>query len=101
MPFTPQADREKMKAYTIAELEANSEILGVKPGDRCFVEYKRMLGAWFESSRWTTADRLLSSIYPDPQIRARFLAYLVFFNFYVMPYEEIKRLENGEVEVDE
>jgi hypothetical protein len=68
------------------------------PGDRCYVEYRRLIAAWKQNPRWTTADQLLGWLYPNPIKRAYFLAFLVFFALKVMPYEIQKIRENGDVE---
>jgi hypothetical protein len=66
------------------------------PGDRCYLEYKKMLGMWRTSSKWTTVDQILEEFIVDEAERAFFLAFLVFFALHVMPYEIKKREENGE-----
>lgn len=66
-------------------------------GDRCYVEYKRIMTAWRSNPRWTTVDQLLVWIYPNPVKRAFFLAFLVFFSTHVLNYEEIKKKENGDI----
>lgn len=72
-------------------------------GDRCFLQYKFMLDKWRASPRWTTADELYAYVLDNnmPELdwqRAKELAWAVFFNLHVMPYELQKRKENGEVE---
>lgn len=72
-----------------------------EPGDRCYVYYKQMVQKWKASPRWTTAD----SIYRDVLLHnftvedraAIELAWQVFFNLYVLPYELLKREEQGDV----
>lgn len=81
----------------------------VEVGDRCFVFYREMLRAWRVSPRWTTAHE----IYKDMRNRthgeyckdrvlddmvAQELAWQVFFQLHVMPYELQKRTLNGEVD---
>jgi len=85
-------------------------------GDRCFLHYREMLRAWRTSPRWTTAhelyrdmvmrpgldmpdflDKALDSDYKDDRA-ARELAWQVFFSLHVLPYEILKRTENGEVD---
>jgi hypothetical protein len=67
-------------------------------GDRCYVEYRRMIQAWKDNPRWTTADQLLTWLYPNPIKRAYLLAFLVFFAMRILPYEIQKIKENGDIE---
>lgn len=67
------------------------------PGDLCYVYYKFMMEEWKNSPRWTTVDKILKNMIDDPHQRAEFLAFLVFFNIHVMPYEQMKREENGDI----
>lgn len=97
MPFTTLENRQKMKKFLLSELENNPVIPEVVGGDRCYVEYKRMVEAWIEQPRWTTVDEIAKFLSDDPQERAKILAFLVFFAFYALPYEEKKRSENGDV----
>lgn len=83
MPFVTQEHRENI----------DPEI----PGDRCYFQYKIMMDQWKENPRWTTADKILSVFVSNPWTRAGVLAFLVFFCMHVMPYEEQKRKENGDV----
>jgi hypothetical protein len=83
MPFITPEQRKKV----------NMDI----PGDRCYVEYKRMIEKWRANPRWTTADELLSELIPDDNTRAKALAYAVFFCREVMVYEEKMAKKNGDV----
>ena len=67
------------------------------PGDRCYIEYKKMIDLWRANPRWTTVDKMLEEWMVDEQERAFFLAFLVFFVKYAMPYEDIKEAENGRI----
>lgn len=67
-------------------------------GDHTFIHYRKQLRAWRASTRWTTADELAANLFPDPEKRAEFLAYLVFFIKHVWPYEQMKCTLNGEVD---
>lgn len=74
------------------------------PGHRCFVEYRWMIRKWRESPRWTTADYIYESYLlmreaarDHGRKRALDLAWQVFFQLQVVPYEVKKRKENGEV----
>lgn len=67
------------------------------PGDRCYMCYRAMMFAWKQEPRWTTVDRIATVIWPEPWYRAQILAFLVFFALIVMPYELMKRSENGDI----
>ena len=67
------------------------------PGDRCYIEYRKIMTAWAASPRWTMVDAIAAQIWPDKWKRALILAFLVFFCLHVMPYEEKKRKENGDI----
>lgn len=67
------------------------------PGDRCYIEYRKMMTAWGLAPRWGTVDAIAAYIWPDKWKRATVLAFLVFFVLWVMPYEEKKRKENGDI----
>lgn len=88
MPFIKQEDRAK----------SIDELLEGVPGEKCFVHYRPMMRRWHANPCWKTVDQIACHFWPDPSERARMLAFLVFFNLHVMPYELKKREENGEVE---
>jgi hypothetical protein len=105
MPFTTGEDRRITDAIGPQTV-----------GDRCFLFYREMLRAWRKSPRWTTAHELyrdmvmLPGVAPDPLNRpdkvqeykddrtAVELAWQVFFQLHVMPYELQKRTLNGEAD---
>lgn len=84
MPFVTQEHREK----------PDFEV----PGDRCFVEYQRMMTAWGLAPRWATVDAIAAYIWKDRWQRAMILAFLVFFSLHVMKYEALKQKENGDIQ---
>jgi len=85
--------------FTTIEARKITDSIGPQTvGDNCFLHYRPMIRAWRKSPRWTTADELATGLFPDPERRAEFLAFLVFFLSFVWPYEQLKRGENGEVE---
>lgn len=86
MPFIKQEDRNK-------EGLSYSQIAG----ERCYAQYKDMMDTWVRSPRWTTVDAILADLIPDATKRAEILAFLVFFSLHVVPYEEMKRKENGDI----
>lgn len=96
MPFIPKSRREQIDGGFFNEAE-------LTPGDRCYRHYKRMKQRWDENPRWTTAHEIYRDRSDDwdagvEEDVAWDLAWQVFFNLHVMPYEICKRDENGEVE---
>ena len=75
----------------------------IEPGDICYNFYKPMVEAWKAKPRWTTAHNIhkgmkIESQWLDDDDRTAFeLAWEVFFQLYVMPYEISKRNENGDI----
>ena len=72
------------------------------PGDRCYLFYKDMMTSWRANPCWTTADEIyafvLDTNQPSPEWqRAKELAWQVFFQLHVMPYELKKLKENGDI----
>jgi hypothetical protein len=71
------------------------------PGDRAYLHYRDMLRKWRQAPRWATVDALYRSALGYITLEdaaAAHLAFHVFFQLHVMPYERKKRRENGEVE---
>ncbi len=96
-------------------------------GDLCFIFYHEIMCQWFESPRWTTAHNLKKEYVTNPKMSkhikevgddlakegklfgpnaiytyddifaAAELAYDVFFQYYVMPYEDTKREVSGDI----
>lgn len=97
MPFVTKDHRER------PDLEI--------PGDLCYVYYKRMVDDWKQNPRWTTANSIYMLMKIDisgqhsftglPMTRmhvaAYELAWQVFFQKYVMEYENLKEKENGTI----
>lgn len=71
------------------------------PGDRCYIAYRWMVDEWKKDPRWTTADRIYAGVMRHDEVleqqRAIELAWQVFFQIYVMEYEQRKRKENGDI----
>lgn len=88
MPFVPQRNRRSLA-------------VGEPPktvGDECYQYYLPMIHRWRKERRWTTAHNLFKEAFNvNDQEAARTLAFLVFMIREVMPYEEGKAKENGEV----
>lgn len=76
---------------------------GMQFGDLCYTHYRDMVVRWKESPRWTTAHEIFSDyqtykgwLDANNQVAAD-LAWQVFFQIYVMAYEQKKRVENGDI----
>ena len=75
------------------------------PGDLCYCYYKVMVNRWKAEPRWTTAHTLFKEMLftemakplSQDHICAMQLAWQVFFQIYVMDYEQKKRRENGDI----
>ncbi len=85
-------------------------------GDLCYIAYKEMVRRWKEEPRWTTAHNIFKDL-KNPNHKCAFLyknldythygsqdlglaenlAWQVFFQNYVMPYEREKEKENGTI----
>ena len=97
MPFITQERRKIIDEQGLEGLDV------IQPGDLCYVYYKQMVDRWKANPRWTTAHRIYKDLHEFPsnvspdQCVAKDLAWQVFFQIYVMPYEEKKRAENGDI----
>lgn len=109
MPFVPPLNRDKI------HLQGPSACESV--GDLCFVFYEHIMKAWIHEPRWRTAHRLYD-LFADPienefftaiynQVETKFelkdvfkaagLAYHVFFQLHIIPYEIQQREKNGDI----
>jgi hypothetical protein len=93
MPFLTQDDRDR--------IDENPWTAG-KPGELCYVFYKPMVERWKANPRWTTAHDIYREMCEGhannfDEGAAKELAWQVFFQLYVMPYELKKREENGDI----
>lgn len=104
MPFTRPDDRKKMDDY----IHLNVKPTHIVPGDWCYVFYKRMVERWKADMRWTTAhtiynevcqsrDDVIKGNRTEEQRTAFELAWQVFFQLHVMPYELEKRGQHGDI----
>lgn len=101
MPFVTKDRREIIDQFGL-----DSERLpgGVQVGDTCYFYYAPMVRRWKSEPRWTTAHLIYEDMLFDiahlsyREDAAYRLAWQVFFQLYVMPYELKKREENGDVE---
>lgn len=87
MPFITQERRDAIREGTLTEWQ---------PGDYCYAAYKEMVEKWKTNPRWTTAHNIYKEVTQNCSI-ATDLAWQVFFQLYVMPYELCKRDENGDI----
>lgn len=96
--------------FITSEARRMTDTIGPKEvGDRCFIYYREMLRAWRTSPRWTTAHDLYIDMWKRTRgpgaldrmlddVAAHELAWQVFFQLHVMPYELQKRTLNGEID---
>lgn len=100
MPFIKQDRRDKIE-------EMRNTILDLVPGDMCYFYYASFVREWKKDPRWTTAHIMYEDHWnkvrqhkyaTDSDTVAADLAWQVFFQLYVMPYELQKRQENGDIE---
>ena len=75
-------------------------------GDICYYYYKSMVEKWKKEPRWTTAHNIYKEMarkivegeLPDEDNEIAYgMAYDVFFQLYVMPYELKNRKLNGDI----
>lgn len=93
MPFIEKERREAVMNGTMTKL---------KPGDRCYYFYQGMMDRWEKAPSWTTVHEIYKEFnYPlnldTDDVTAKRLAWLVFFDLHVIPYEIQKRIENGDI----
>ena len=96
--------------FITSEARRMTDQIGPKEvGDRCFLYYREMLRAWRASPQWTTAHEIYQDMRrrthgdyvmdrPIDDVVAQELAWQVFFQLHIMPYELGKRTLNGEVD---
>jgi len=107
MPFITKDRREIIDAGGMPD--------AIEQGDLCYFYYAKMVRAWAACPRWRTAHAIRLAMHTErpecpvsvlegreycyePYLStARQLAWEVFFQFYVLPYEIQKREENGDV----
>lgn len=106
MPFIKEERREMINKDQYFSISTTEE--GIQPGDRCYYYYKPMVDRWKANPRWTTAHEIYKDVlrvmveqkfeeFPTDDYIAMKLAWQVFFQLYVMPYELRKREENGDI----
>lgn len=73
-------------------------------GDRCFLAYRDMLRRWRHAPKWTTAHEIRNGVLEalkgpvTDDTTALDLAWQVFFQLHVIPFEMQKRTLNGEID---
>lgn len=92
MPFITQTERNALARGDQTK----------SAGQACYTYYVPMVIAWRKERRWTTAHNLYRGIreksYPDADEKAAAeLAWQVFFNLHVMPYEKEQQEKNGDI----
>ena len=99
MPFITQDRRPAAE---------KGQLPDTQPGDRCYRAYKEMVDAFKKEPRWTTVHKIykghlhtlhkthMADVQCDDCVAAQ-LAWQVFFQKYVMPYEDKKEAENGTI----
>ena len=99
MPFIKQERRT---------LAAKKQLPDVEPGDLCYYYYKEMVDAFRKEPRWITVHKIykahlhglhkthMADVQCDDCLAAQ-LAWMVFFQKYVMPLENQKEAENGTI----
>ena len=106
MPFSTPEDRKKMNKKRIEEFDYSDNIKDINVGDRCYYFYKQMVELFNHSRRWTTAHNIYKAMISETECanhystdtkRAYELAWQVFFQLHVMPYELEKQKENGDI----
>lgn len=108
MPFVTQKRRDAIDNET-------GDMLPLAVGDRCYIFYKEMVRKWKENPRWTTAHEIYKELCKEeiPHVdhyelghiehgnwedyTAKQLAWQVFFQWYVVPYEREKEKINGSI----
>jgi hypothetical protein len=96
-PFIKQEQRKLLEKKPWA---------AITPGDKCYVFYKEMVDKWKKNPRWTTAHEIFRDVLlineHQPHLEnddsvANHLAWQVFFQLHVIPYELQKMEENGDI----
>ena len=105
MPFIKKIDREKMNTLYSVDFCYSDNLSNVSVGDKCYYFYKIMVGRFKDRRRWTTAHNIYKTMivkikedeFSEDTKRAYELAWQVFFQLHVIPYELEKRAQNGDI----
>lgn len=96
MPFIPHNERVELAEGKPAETV----------GQRCYLHYVKMAARWNKEPRWTTAHSIYKGVLDARQaaspiitddLVAQDLAWQVFFQRYVWPYEQEAIKRNGDI----
>ena len=97
MPFITKERRDVLES-------PHAAMFKLEPGDLCYIHYRSMIDQWKENPRWTTAHEIFRDYVlkgfmgDDDEAAARSLAWQIFFQLHVMPYEMEKRQQHGDIE---
>ena len=97
MPFI-----EKVRRFVIDECGV-AGLVNPKPGDLCYPYYRDMVRQWRAKPCWTTAHNIYKELLATigdkstDEAAAYSLAWQVFFQFYVIPYEREAEKRNGTI----
>ena len=110
MPFTTPEKRSKVDALTENEVRDilftyKAYAAGFDVGDKTYWFYKKMMDKWVTKRSWTTGHNIYCSVVgafnqnmmDNDTKRAHELAWQVFFQLHVMPYELEKIKINGDI----
>ena len=105
MPFIKNIDREKMEIVAPDHFLYTDHAADIAVGDRCYYFYKIMVERFKKERRWTTAHNIYKEMivkieinrYSKDTKRAYELAWQMFFQLHIMPYELEKQKENGDI----
>ena len=103
MPFITKEKREVLD-YEMEHDYPRLDKAIVAPGDLCYIHYKKMVDKWKTNPRWTTAHEIFKEVEDtQPYDRTnddwidKSLAWQCFFHYHVLPYEDQKRKDNGDI----
>lgn len=119
MPFIESEKRKSLDKIIIEKqldtVDSSAFPDGLNPGEICYIYYKEMVEKWRKNPRWTTAHNIYKGMlktircfrgnsvkfygcyYGEDKVAAYHLAWQVFFQLYVIPYELKKRKLNGDI----
>lgn len=89
MPFIPMQERVRL---------ADPKERPNKPGELCYLVYKNLVESWDKNPSWTLFHQMLGATFGWNDLQtAKVAALMVFFIEKIMPYEQIKKLEAGDI----
>lgn len=95
-PFITQERRLRIQRNGLDKID------DLQPGDRCYFFYREMVDKWKENPRWTTAHEIYKDLarttnFIEDDCVARELAWQIFFQWWVVPYEREMEERNGSI----